>query len=48
MENYQLKEDEVVFYKGTVGLSELKGSTQLVLTNFNVVFIAALSPVGGI
>ncbi|MBQ7977597.1 MAG: hypothetical protein IJ301_03295 [Clostridia bacterium] len=38
MDYYQLKEDEVILYKGEVVLPEKDGSTQLVLTNHNLVF----------
>lgn len=39
MEHYKLKSDEVVLYEGQVDLKDRKGSTKLVLTNLNVVFI---------
>lgn len=39
MENYQLKADEVVLYKGNVTLNGFEEVTQLILTNYNVVFI---------
>ena len=39
MENYKLKSDEVVLYEGEVSLKGQKGSTDLILTNLNVVFI---------
>lgn len=37
MEHYNLKEDEVVLYKGEISMKN--GNTQLILTNLNVVFI---------
>lgn len=39
MENYKLKENEVVLYKGEITLADKKGNTQLILTNLNIVFI---------
>ena len=39
MENYNLGPDEVVLYKGNVTLKEMKGETELILTNHNLVFI---------
>ncbi len=39
MENYNLKEDEVVLYKGECSLVNAHGSTQLLLTNHNIVFV---------
>ena len=39
MENYKLKADEVVFYKGEVTLKGKSGNTELMLTNLNVVLI---------
>ncbi len=39
MENYKLRSDEVVLYKGEVILKNKKGTTELVLTNLNIVFI---------
>lgn len=44
MEYYSLKEDEVVLYKGDVYLKGKSKSTQLVLTNLNLVFITKNSP----
>ena len=37
MEKYQLKEDEVVLYKGAITTNE--GFNELILTNLNIVFI---------
>lgn len=39
MDNYKLKAEEVVFYKGAVTLKGKKGNTELLFTNLNVVFI---------
>lgn len=39
MENYELKSDEVVLYKGEVILSGKLCPTKLILTNYNVVLI---------
>lgn len=39
MENYKLGEDEVPLYQGNVSLCNVKGTTELILTNLNVVFI---------
>lgn len=39
MENYELEQDEVVLYKGKVSLPQLKGETELILTNYNFVLI---------
>lgn len=39
MENYNLRADEVVLYKGNVILKSKKGTTELILTNLNIVFI---------
>ncbi len=39
MENYKLRSDEVVLYKGDVILKNKKGTTELILTNINLVFI---------
>ena len=39
MENYNLKEDEVVLYKGYGHIANSKDSTQIILTNYNFVFI---------
>lgn len=39
MEHYDLDETEVVLYKGNVTLPNLKGDTQLILTNINLVLI---------
>jgi len=39
MDNYKLKPEEVVFYKGDVTLKGKKGNTELLFTNLNVVFI---------
>lgn len=39
MEHYNLDEDEVVLYKGDVVFKEKTQSTQIVLTNKNLVFI---------
>lgn len=39
MENYKLRADEVVLYKGDVILKNKKGTTELILTNLNIVFI---------
>ncbi|MBQ3494359.1 MAG: hypothetical protein IJA69_02985 [Clostridia bacterium] len=39
MENYNLRTDEVVLYKGNVILKNKKGTTELILTNINLVFI---------
>ena len=39
MENYILKENEVVFYKGQVSRKNQKGSTEIILTNIKLVFI---------
>lgn len=39
MENYQLKENEKLFYKGKGILIEKKGKTEIILTNINIVFI---------
>lgn len=43
MENYELKENEVVLYKGEVSLINPKHSARLLLTNLNVVFIIRTS-----
>ena len=40
MDNYQLKEDEVVLYKGPITINKFKGSVELLLTNYNFVFIS--------
>lgn len=40
MENYKLKSDEVVLYKGNVSLVGNSGATEIVLTNTNLVFIS--------
>ena len=37
MDKYQLKEDEVVLYKGSITTNE--GFNELILTNLNIVFI---------
>lgn len=42
MENYDLQEDEVVLYKGKVLLKNSKGSSELILTNYNFVIIAKI------
>lgn len=39
MEHYNLDEDEVVLYKGDVVFKEKTQSTQIILTNKNLVFI---------
>lgn len=39
MKDYQLKEDEVVLFKGDVQLQGFKGKTELIFTNHNFVFI---------
>lgn len=39
MDNYELKENEVVLYKGEITLLDSDEITQLVLTNINIVFI---------
>lgn len=39
MENYKLKPEEVVFYKGDVTLKGKKGRTELIFTNLNLVLI---------
>lgn len=39
MENYKLKPEEVVLYKGDVILSGKKGTTELIFTNINMVFV---------
>lgn len=39
MENYKLREDEVLLYKGDIEMSDKKDNTQLLLTNINIVFI---------
>ena len=40
MENYNLREDEVVLYKSDINLLDKKGKTTLlILTNINIVFI---------
>ena len=39
MENYNLGPNEVVLYKGDVKLKDTSGSTELILTNINLVFI---------
>lgn len=39
MENYKLKADEVVLYKGDVVLTGKKGNTELIFTNINLVLI---------
>ena len=39
MEHYDLEENEVVFYKGQVSQRNKKGTTEVVLTNINLVFI---------
>ena len=39
MENYKLRADEVVLYKGDVALKNKNGTTELILTNINLVFI---------
>lgn len=39
MKDYELKPNEVVLYKGNVEMLNKKGSTLLVLTNLNIVFI---------
>ena len=45
MENYLLREDEVVLYKGTVLANDKK--TNLILTNINIVFISVgINPFG--
>ena len=44
MENYNLKADEVVLYKGSVILNNRKGTTELILTNTNLVFINKYKP----
>lgn len=38
MQNYELKEDEVVLFKGVGTLSDREGKTELMLTNLNIVF----------
>ena len=40
MKNYQLREDEVVLYKGNVTLVDKQIIAQLILTNLNIVFIS--------
>ncbi len=49
MEHYQLREDEVVLYKGTVNLKSkiVGGLSQLVLTNHNLVFITKQENIDG-
>lgn len=42
MEYYDLAEDEVVLYKGSVLLKDKKGTTELVLTNINFVLITKI------
>lgn len=44
MENYKLRADEVVLYKGKVSLKGKKGSTELILTNINLVLINKYTP----
>lgn len=44
MENYKLKNDEVALYKGYVTLPNKNGTTQLILTNLNFVFINKYKP----
>ena len=39
MKDYQLKEDEVVLFKGDIELQGVKGKTELIFTNHNFVFI---------
>ncbi len=39
MENYKLEENEVVLYKGSAILDKEKGTTELILTNLNLVLI---------
>ena len=39
MENYDLEENEVVLYKGFVNVPNIKGTTELILTNINFVLI---------
>lgn len=39
MEYYDLEENEVVFYKGQVSQKNKKGTTEVVLTNINLVFV---------
>lgn len=43
MENYELKENEVVLYKGEISLINPNHPAQLLLTNLNVVFIIRTS-----
>lgn len=40
MDNYELKEDEVVLYKGNVTILGEQEKTQLLFTNLNIVFIS--------
>jgi hypothetical protein len=42
MKNYELGADEVVLYKGSVTPVGIKGETQLILTNLNIVFITEI------
>ena len=44
MKHYDLKPEEVVLYKGDVSIEGKKGSTQLVLTNTNLVLITKHKP----
>ena len=39
MKHYELEKDEVVLYKGNVSLLNKKGTTNLILTNYNFVLI---------
>ena len=39
MKNYDLEENEVVFYKGQVSQKNKKETTEVVLANINLVFI---------
>ena len=43
MENYDLKEDEVVLFKGNVAFNNNNQQVRLILTNENVVFISPIN-----
>lgn len=43
MENYNLREDEVVLWKGNINLSDQKECSRLILTNLNLVFITKIN-----
>ncbi|MGN1212417.1 MAG: hypothetical protein ACI4TZ_00050 [Christensenellales bacterium] len=46
MKHYDLKEDEVVLYKGKISFADRHTNTQLVLTNYSIVFITITSEIG--